>query len=201
PRRLGGQERDSDRRIRAARGRAGLERGRGCGARGAHAAASDPDDVVCVHPRRYPARGRDRRRGRDEAIARDGGVCGDAGSDWLRPAVYAGLLHGRSPAPWRTAGSSQKADDNFSNTRIGKPCRMRKSKLEAAETRRRIVKTAAAEFRRKGIRSTGLSDVMATAGLTHGGFYRHFASKDELVAEACAAAMQSLDETAEAAAC
>jgi len=43
--------------------------------------------------------------------------------------------------------------------------------------------------------------VMATAGLTHGGFYRHFASKDELVAEACAAAMQSLDETAEAAAC
>jgi TetR/AcrR family transcriptional repressor of nem operon len=75
---------------------------------------------------------------------------------------------------------------------------MRKSKLEAAETRRRIVKTAAAEFRRKGIRSTGLSDVMATAGLTHGGFYRHFESKDQLVAEACAAAMQSLDETAQA---
>jgi TetR/AcrR family transcriptional repressor of nem operon len=75
---------------------------------------------------------------------------------------------------------------------------MRKSKLEAAETRRRIVKTAAAEFRRKGIRSTGLSDVMATAGLTHGGFYRHFESKDQLVAEACVAAMQSLDETAQA---
>jgi TetR/AcrR family transcriptional regulator, transcriptional repressor for nem operon len=75
---------------------------------------------------------------------------------------------------------------------------MRKSKLEAAETRRRIVTTAAAEFRRKGIRSTGLSDVMATAGLTHGGFYRHFRSKDQLVAEACAAAMQSLDETAQA---
>jgi TetR/AcrR family transcriptional regulator, transcriptional repressor for nem operon len=78
---------------------------------------------------------------------------------------------------------------------------MKKSKLEAAETRRRIVKTAAAEFRRKGIRSAGLSDVMATAGLTHGGFYRHFASKDELVAEACAAAMASLDQTAEASAC
>src|SRR5262245_57866054 len=78
---------------------------------------------------------------------------------------------------------------------------MRKSKLEAAETRRRIIRTAAAEFRRKGIRSTGLSDVMATAGLTHGGFYRHFASKDQLVAEACAAAMASLDETAAASAC
>jgi TetR/AcrR family transcriptional repressor of nem operon len=75
---------------------------------------------------------------------------------------------------------------------------MRKSKLEAAETRRRIVKAAAAEFRRKGIRSTGLSDIMASAGLTHGGFYRHFASKDQLVAEACTAAMAALDGNAEA---
>ena len=38
---------------------------------------------------------------------------------------------------------------------------MKKSKLEAAETRRRIVKTAAAQFRRNGIHATGLSDVMA----------------------------------------
>ena len=66
---------------------------------------------------------------------------------------------------------------------------MKKSKLEAAETRRRIVKAAAAEFRRNGIQSTGLSGIMATAGLTHGGFYRHFGSKEELIAEACAAAM------------
>jgi TetR/AcrR family transcriptional repressor of nem operon len=75
---------------------------------------------------------------------------------------------------------------------------MKKSKLEAAETRRRIVKTAAAEFRRHGIHDTGLSDVMAAAGLTHGGFYRHFDSKDELVSEACAAAM---DENIVASAC
>ncbi|MBV8509146.1 MAG: TetR family transcriptional regulator, partial [Xanthobacteraceae bacterium] len=68
---------------------------------------------------------------------------------------------------------------------------MKRSKIEAAETRRRIVKTAAAEFRRKGINATGLNDVMAAAGLTHGGFYRHFASKDQLVAEACAAALGS----------
>ena len=66
---------------------------------------------------------------------------------------------------------------------------MRRSNQEAAETRRRIVKTAAAEFRRHGIAETGLSDVMAVAGLTHGGFYRHFASKDQLVAEACADAV------------
>src|SRR5216684_1820118 len=78
---------------------------------------------------------------------------------------------------------------------------MKKSKLEAAETRRRIVKTAAAEFRRNGIHATGLSDVMAAAGLTHGGFYRHFDSKDQLVAEACAAAMGAACETTEALAC
>jgi TetR/AcrR family transcriptional regulator, transcriptional repressor for nem operon len=75
---------------------------------------------------------------------------------------------------------------------------MKKSRIEAAETRRRILKTAAAEFRHKGIHGTGLSDVMAAAGLTHGGFYRHFASKDQLVAEACAAALASIGEANEA---
>jgi TetR/AcrR family transcriptional regulator, transcriptional repressor for nem operon len=77
---------------------------------------------------------------------------------------------------------------------------MKKSKLEAAETRRRIVRTASVEFRRNGINGTGLSDLMAAAGLTHGGFYRHFGSKDQLVAEACAAAMASVLETTKAAA-
>jgi TetR/AcrR family transcriptional regulator, transcriptional repressor for nem operon len=64
---------------------------------------------------------------------------------------------------------------------------MRKSKADAALTRRRIVETAAAKFRRNGIHETGLAEVMAAAGLTQGGFYRHFDSKDQLVAEACAA--------------
>jgi TetR/AcrR family transcriptional repressor of nem operon len=41
---------------------------------------------------------------------------------------------------------------------------------------------------------------MGAAGLTHGGFYRHFGSKDQLVAEACAAAMDAVVETTEAAA-
>jgi TetR/AcrR family transcriptional repressor of nem operon len=69
---------------------------------------------------------------------------------------------------------------------------MRKSRQEAAETRRRIVEAAADEFRRKGIASAGLNDLMAAAGLTHGGFYRHFESKDQLVAEACASAADSV---------
>jgi TetR/AcrR family transcriptional regulator, transcriptional repressor for nem operon len=69
---------------------------------------------------------------------------------------------------------------------------MRKSKQEAAATRQRIVKAAAAAFRKNGIAATGLNDLMADAGLTHGGFYRHFDSKDQIVAEACTAAVDSL---------
>lgn len=66
------------------------------------------------------------------------------------------------------------------------------------ETRRRIVETAAREFREKGIHATGLADVMAAAGLTHGGFYRHFSSKDQLITEACGLGMEALVEKAEA---
>ena len=43
---------------------------------------------------------------------------------------------------------------------------------------------ASIEFRRSGIETTGVADVMQAAGLTNGGFYRHFGSKDELVYEA-----------------
>ena len=71
---------------------------------------------------------------------------------------------------------------------------MRKSKQEAAVTRQRIIKEAAAAFRKNGIAGTGLSDLMASAGLTHGGFYRHFDSKDQIVAEAFTAAADSLAE-------
>jgi TetR/AcrR family transcriptional regulator, transcriptional repressor for nem operon len=77
---------------------------------------------------------------------------------------------------------------------------MRRSKQDAAETRQRIVSAAAAEFRRNGISDTGLADLMAAAGLTHGGFYRHFESKDQLVAEACDAAVRSMVDTFAAAA-
>jgi len=59
---------------------------------------------------------------------------------------------------------------------------MRKSREEAVETRKRIVRAAARKFREQGIVATGLADLMKAAGLTHGAFYRHFASKDQLVA-------------------
>ena len=76
---------------------------------------------------------------------------------------------------------------------------MRKSREEAAETRKRIVTAAAGEFREHGIVATGLADLMKAAGLTHGGFYKHFESKDQVVAEACAEAVRVLMEKLEAA--
>ena len=67
---------------------------------------------------------------------------------------------------------------------------MRKSREETAETRARIIRKASKEFNEHGIAGTGLADVMKSAGLTHGGFYKHFQSKDELVAEAFEEALE-----------
>ncbi|MBN3754458.1 TetR family transcriptional regulator [Paraburkholderia sp. Tr-20389] len=69
---------------------------------------------------------------------------------------------------------------------------MRKSRAETADTRRKIVEVAAREFRANGIQATGLADLMAEAGLSHGGFYRHFDSKDQLVAEACETGLSAI---------
>jgi len=62
---------------------------------------------------------------------------------------------------------------------------MKVSREAAAETRRRIVDTAGKLFREKGFDGIGVADIMKQAGLTHGGFYGHFASKDDLAAAAC----------------
>ena len=58
---------------------------------------------------------------------------------------------------------------------------MRYEKGHKEATRQRIVETAAARFRKDGIEGVGLADLMAEAGLTHGGFYSHFSSKEDLV--------------------
>jgi TetR/AcrR family transcriptional repressor of nem operon len=58
---------------------------------------------------------------------------------------------------------------------------MRYDKGHKATTRRRILDTAAARFRRDGIDAVGVAEVMGEAGLTHGGFYSHFKSKEDLV--------------------
>ena len=58
---------------------------------------------------------------------------------------------------------------------------MRYEKGHKEATRQKIVETAATEFRRSGIEGIGVADIMARTGLTHGGFYSHFKSKEELV--------------------
>jgi TetR/AcrR family transcriptional repressor of nem operon len=65
---------------------------------------------------------------------------------------------------------------------------LRRSKLEAAQTREAIVAAAADLIRRSGIAEASLADMMAAAGLTHGGFYRHFRNKEHLISEALSAA-------------
>jgi TetR/AcrR family transcriptional repressor of nem operon len=57
-----------------------------------------------------------------------------------------------------------------------------------AETRERIVRAAAAAIRERGYAGAGVAEVMADAGLTHGGFYAHFESREALRAEAAGAA-------------
>lgn len=51
-------------------------------------------------------------------------------------------------------------------------------------THQRIVEAAARAIRRSGYSGTGVADIMKDAGLTHGGFYAHFASRDAMLAEA-----------------
>ncbi len=63
---------------------------------------------------------------------------------------------------------------------------MRVSRQQAAENRQRIVEAAARLFRDKGFDGVGVDAIMKEAGLTHGGFYGHFASKEALAAEAVA---------------
>src|SRR6516162_10382761 len=66
---------------------------------------------------------------------------------------------------------------------------MRVSREKSAETRERILDVAATLFREKGFDGVGLADIMKAAGLTHGGFYKHFGSKDDLEAQATGVAL------------
>lgn len=66
---------------------------------------------------------------------------------------------------------------------------MKVSKAQVQENRARIVQTAATLFRERGYDGVGVAELMAAAGLTHGGFYKHFGSKADLMAEAAAAGL------------
>src|ERR1700755_1095115 len=71
---------------------------------------------------------------------------------------------------------------------------MRYSKEHKFQTHARIVKRAAVKLREKGAHGIGVADLMKEAGLTHGGFYAHFDSRDALVIEAVTHAMDRSTE-------
>ena len=65
---------------------------------------------------------------------------------------------------------------------------MRLTKEQAEQNRRLIVETASRMFRLQGLENVAVADVMKESGFTHGGFYNHFKSKDELAGEAVGSA-------------
>jgi len=71
---------------------------------------------------------------------------------------------------------------------------MRVTRAQAEENRRTVIETAARLFRERGFDGIGLADLMGAAGLTHGGFYKQFRSKDDLAAQACAHALAASTE-------
>ncbi|WP_225859543.1 TetR/AcrR family transcriptional regulator [Streptomyces albicerus] len=66
---------------------------------------------------------------------------------------------------------------------------MRVTKAQAEQNRAHIVATAARLFRERGYDGVGVAELMAAAGFTHGGFYKHFRSKADLMAEASASGL------------
>ena len=74
---------------------------------------------------------------------------------------------------------------------------MRISKEATAANRQRVLEAATRLFRQKGVDGIAIADLMKAAGLTHGGFYNHFESKEELAAAACASAFAAAIERME----
>ena len=68
----------------------------------------------------------------------------------------------------------------------------RVSQAQAQENRQRVVAAAARLFRERGVQAVSVADLMAEVGLTHGGFYRQFASKEALLTEATVSAFADL---------
>src|SRR5207302_3326993 len=71
---------------------------------------------------------------------------------------------------------------------------MRYKPEHKTQTRDRIVRNAARKLRAEGLSGAGVASVMKASGLTVGGFYKHFRSKDELLAEAIAQGFSELSD-------
>jgi len=75
------------------------------------------------------------------------------------------------------------------STGLSENFEMKVSREQMAENRRRILDAASRLFRDKGFDAVSVAEVMKAAGLTHGGFYGHFSSKDDLIAQTLAHAL------------
>jgi len=75
---------------------------------------------------------------------------------------------------------------------------MRVTKAQASANRAHVVETASALFRERGYDGVGVADLMAAAGFTHGGFYKQFQSKADLMAEAAACGFEQAAQRAAA---
>ncbi|NML10191.1 TetR/AcrR family transcriptional regulator [Sphingobium sp. AR-3-1] len=71
---------------------------------------------------------------------------------------------------------------------------MKVSRDQAARNREKVVDAASRLFRARGVEGVGIGEVMRECGLTHGGFYNQFDSKEALAAEACAASLATSAE-------
>ncbi|WP_400158146.1 TetR/AcrR family transcriptional regulator [Agrobacterium sp. P15N1-A] len=88
-----------------------------------------------------------------------------------------------------------KYDDYHQNVNtVRRRSEMKVSQEQKAENRSRILTEAGRLFREKGFDAVSVAEVMKAAGMTHGGFYGHFQSKDDLVAQTIAHAVGSQSE-------
>ena len=70
----------------------------------------------------------------------------------------------------------------------------RATQAQAQQNRQQVVAAAARLFRERGVQAVSVAELMAAAGLTHGGFYKHFPSKEALVGEATGQAFRELGD-------
>jgi TetR/AcrR family transcriptional repressor of nem operon len=99
---------------------------------------------------------------------------------------------------WRVRQAIRAQTPKSCRAFFGDNCWMGHSKVEKAESHERIVKVAAGIFRELGVDGISLADLMKCAGLTQGGFYRHFGSRDDLVSEAVDRALKDGGAVADA---
>jgi TetR/AcrR family transcriptional regulator, transcriptional repressor for nem operon len=83
-----------------------------------------------------------------------------------------------------------------SNLCPGEKIIMGYSQADKADSHQRIVDVAARRFRELGLEGISVADIMKEAGMTVGGFYKHFETRDELVSEAMAAACHEMEASA-----